>query len=253
MLASIWSVLSWAIGILVALLVLLVIALWLVAIIWRTSPSTRQLRSNNPKTRDHAINQLREYWSLRCRDRYRINFDWRGRLKEEKLALDALSSVKAKSRMEAAVSLGDIGSAGSVPKLLLLLADDDETTALIAREAINAMRERLQIKGVDYLGICPRCESPQTNEGNYTGWRCKNCDLRYSPKGPRDPLHFTHFHGGPWDRRELVKLLDALNDLSGKDLLKEARRELLQAFTADAERIFAKRQQLLKQLGAENR
>jgi hypothetical protein len=60
-------------------------------------------------------------------------------------------------------------------------------------------------------GLCPRCGSTDSTEGNATGWTCSDCSLSYRPRGSRDPLTFVAsggFHGGPWNRRELLQLLD---------------------------------------------
>lgn len=251
MLATIWSILFWAVGLLVALLVLLVVALFCLAIVkdWRT---LRQLKSNNPENREQAAKRVRDNWRLtRWRD-----FDWRSRAQNEKLLINALSSTNTKSRIKAVISLGDIASAESVPILILLLDSNDDAVAFIAGEAISAIRERLEIKGGFSWGVCPRCESSDTKEGNYTGWVCQTCNLHYSPKGSRNPLAFGlsgGFHGGPWDRSELVKLLEGVNDLAANDLLKGAKGELSRTFSADAKRILAKRQQILKNLGAGDR
>lgn len=250
MLASIWSIALWALGILVTLLVFLFIVM--AGIEYASERRMlRDLRSNNPERRERAAKILRDRWRTKWNADRSRGYDWRARANSAQLSINALSSTKLKARIEALMDLGAIGFAESVPKLILLLDSQDRTTAFVAEEAIKAIAERFEIKGGYYWGICPRCESPQTTEGNYTGWVCQTCNLRYSPKGSRDPLQFVEsrgFHGGPWDRTEFVRLLDAVNKLAADALLEGARGELLRDFSADAERILLERRQIFEKL-----
>ena len=169
--------------------------------------------------------------------------EWQIRAETEDVLIRALSSTNVSTVSTASSFLREVGFVDCVPKLIALLDTNNDDLQMTVREALKAIRERL----MGGWGICPRCGSSNTTEGNATGWRCNGCDLRYRPRGARDPLAFIMsggFHGAPWNRNEMVSLLSKVDGV-GKARLNG---KLLRDFCRSAEQLVAKRQQILKAL-----